>query len=519
VASRGRDDIQQIATQIGSLGRAAATAGTAASPALAVKVIVSGRVSNPNTASRPDPTFQVNPGSIYFVSTSGTDTSDTTSGGSFESPFRTVQKPGIGLTFTIQSASVSGAYGRVRAGDFIVMRGGSYKDVGFSNYFMQALNKSGCPIGTKCAQGGGTSTGPITLMGYPGETAFIDRTNTLGDDKAGGGITTADSARNAQGMGAYWNIVNLKIENGFNDGAVNTQMLSTSPLGGNWRVVNNELTNNSCQISTKCRAGGIAGSGTGHFWVGNHIHDVYDKADADTSLENHGIYIGSSGSFEIAYNLFENVLGGNGIQIHSAETVDNLSIHHNVMHDIGKHGINLAEGSRNGITIWNNLVYRTAYAGLRMGSDAIRGMKLYNNTFYATGLAGDTPSSGALTNDTNAASGMVDIRNNIFWPNTGSAYARGCCNVTFGGAGTITNNLWYGSGAAPSFSSASVNANPNFVNASSGDFHLQAGSPAIGAGTSVVSSIVLDDLDTATSLLTQTLYSLTGTYDIGAYNK
>jgi len=146
-------------------------------------------------------------------------------------------------------------------------------------------------------------------------------------------------------------------------------------------------------------------------------------------------------------------------------------------------------------------------------------MKLYNNTFYATGLAGDTPSSGALTNDTNAASGMVDIRNNIFWPNTGSAYARGCCNVTFGGAGTITNNLWYGSGATPSFSSASVNANPNFVNASSGDFHLQAGSPAIGAGTSVVSSIVLDDLDTATSLLTQTLYSLTGTYDIGAYNK
>jgi hypothetical protein len=285
--------------------------------------------------------------------------------------------------------------------------------------------------------------------------------------------------------------------------------------------VNNELTGNSCKISTKCRAGGIAGSGTGNYWVGNHIHDVYDKNDGDTDLENHGIYIDDAGTFEVAYNLIENVAGGNGLQVNSSTGayVTGLSIHHNIIHDIGKHGLNLTVGSGSGIVVWNNLIYRTTSAGVRFADPGIRGLKLYNNTFYATGLGGNTPSSGALTNDTRAASGMFDIRNNIFWPNSGSAYAAGSDNADFtGGVGPITNNLFYGSGGVPSFSTASVTGNPNFMGASTGDFHLQAGSPAIGAGSSLVSSIVIDDLDTATSLLTQTLRALSGAaYDIGAY--
>ena len=104
------------------------------------------------------------------MATNGVDSSSTSSGGDVLNPFLSVQKPGIGLTFSIQSASTSGAYGRVRAGDFIVMRGGTYKGVGFGGsggqgYFLQALNKSGCPVGSNCAQGGGSSSGPITLMG------------------------------------------------------------------------------------------------------------------------------------------------------------------------------------------------------------------------------------------------------------------------------------------------------------------------------------------------------------------
>ena len=126
---------------------------------------------------------------------------------------------------------------------------------------------------------------------------------------------------------------------------------------------------------------------------------MYDKPSGSSALENHGIYIRGSGSFEIAYNVFARIVGGNGIQIQSRQPVDNVSIHHNIIHDIGKHGLNIVTGSRNNIVIWSNLIYNTAYAGVRLGSDDLHDLKLYNNTFYNTGMMGDTPSSGALTND------------------------------------------------------------------------------------------------------------------------
>jgi hypothetical protein len=213
--SRARQDIGQITVQIGALGNPAQFTP------LPIKVVVNG------VASNTDQTFAVVPGTIYFVARNGVDTSNTTSGGTFEQPFLSLQKPGIGTTFSIQPASVSGAYGRVRAGDFIVMRGGTYTELGFGGYVMQALNKSGCPIGTNCAQGGGSS-GPISIMGYPGETVLIDRTYTAGDS-SGGVFSSADSTRQLASYGARWSISNIVIESGFNDGPIETQKGDTNP--------------------------------------------------------------------------------------------------------------------------------------------------------------------------------------------------------------------------------------------------------------------------------------------------
>jgi hypothetical protein len=490
--SRGRSDIQQITVQIGALG------SPRPGVPLPVQVFVNGVGSNG------DQTFTVNAGTIYFVAPNGVDTGDTRSGGSFEAPFKTVQKPGgVRLAFALEPASAGGAYGRVRAGDFIVLRGGSYATVGFGGaggegYLLQTLNKSGCPVGKPCPQGGGSTSGPITLMGYPGETAFLDRTNRLGERKFGGGISSADSARQALGYGAWWNIVDLRIESGFYDGAVNTQRADLNPLGGHWRVVNNELSADSCRINT-CRAGAIAGSGVGQVWVGNYAHDVYDKPSGTSALENHGIYIGGPGSYEIAYNVFAQIIGGNGIQIHAGQPVDDVRIHHNIIHDVGKHGLNLVSGSRDRIVVWSNLIYNTAYAGVRLDSDALHDLKLYNNTFYNTGMMGDTPSSGAVTIDMSAADGQMDIRNNIFWPHPGSGYNRGEGNAGLTGAGTVSYNLWYGgAGADPaaSFSSSSLNTDPKFVSVTPGaeDFHLQPDSPALPAGTRAVAAIVSSDL-------------------------
>jgi hypothetical protein len=487
--SRGRQDIQQITVQIGTLGNP--TQGTA----LPIKVVVNG------VASNTDQTFTVIPGNIYFVDNiKGVDTTDTSSGGSFTAPFKTVQKPGFGLSFSIQAASVSGAYGRVRAGDFIVLRGGTYTNVGFGGtgdegYFLQTLNKSGCPIPTKCSQGGGSSTGPITIMGYPLENVLIDRSNKLGDDKFGGGISSADSARQEQGFGAYWNIINLRIESGFNDGAINTQRGELNPLGMHWRIVNNELTAVSCQISTKCRAGAIAGNGAGNYWVGNYGHDVYDLPDANTSLENHGIYIGGDGSYEIAYNVLEKIPGGSGLQLNGSN-INNVFFHHNIVRNVGKHGINLANGSQNNIFIWNNLVSDTYSAGFRLQDDTMKGMKLFNNTFYNTNTS-KSAAQGALTNDSNASPNQLEIRNNIFWAASGTAYASGCCNADFsGGVGFINNNLWYQNPPepAPSFDIEPKTGDPLFVAAGT-NFQLGLGSPAIDSGSAAVSGLVSNDFD------------------------
>jgi hypothetical protein len=519
--SRGRSDIQQITVQVGALGN----------PVLRVPLPI--KVVAGDLASNIDQTFTVNSGTIYFVDPlSGVDNASTTTGGGFADPFKSAQKPGgLSLSFGVTSAATGGAWGRLRAGDFMVLRGGTYKDIGFAGgsptgegYFLQALNKSGCPIGSNCAQGGGTSSGPITIMGYPGETAFIDRTNTRGNNNFGGGISSADSARQALGYGAWFTISNLIIEAGFTDGPINIQRAELNPLGAHWRIVNNELTGRSCATSTLCRAGAIAGSGLGNSWLGNYGHDIYDAPDANTSLENHGIYIGGGGSYEIAYNVLANIFGGNGIQVQSFnQKLTRLRIHHNVIRNVGKHGLNLTEGTGTDAAIWNNVITDVDEAGVRFKDADTRNLKLYNNTFYNVGRLGNDVSGAALTNDTFApvpAAVMFDIRNNIIWANAQAGYNTGCCeNADFGGgAATFSNNLWFGKGAAPSFDAASQSGNPSFVLAGS-DFRLSVGSPAIDAGTSAVSAVVIDDFEIANLAVTRTLRPPYGSYDIGAYER
>ncbi len=491
--SRGRPDIQQISVQLGALG------GASNGAVLPINVVVDGQASNTNLQ------FTVHPGNIYFVDpATGVDTT-TNTGGGFSDPFRTVQKPaGVSTGFTSTSAAVGGAWGRLRAGDFLVLRAGDYRDIGFGGvtgtnqgYFLQTLNKSGCALGNNCTQGGGTSSGPITIMGYPGENVAINRINNQGNTNFGGGISSADSTRQAAGYGSRFTISNLQIESGFTDGAINVQLAQNNPLGSHWRIINNELTNRSCNVSTLCRAGAIAGSGLGNVWLGNYGHEIYDQPDANTSLENHGVYIGGGGSFEIAYNVFADIPGGNGIQVQSFnQPVQQLAIHHNLIKNVGKHGLNFAAGAGNQVVVWNNVINGTDYAGARFGDDALRNLRLLNNTFYNLGRVGNEVSGAALTNDTNAAANMFEFRNNIFWTSAQAGYNSGCCNGSFAGnAAVSSHNLWFGAGAAPAFDNNALTGNPQFVNAAAGDFRLLANSPAIDSGSGTVSNVVLDDFE------------------------
>ncbi|MEO8384009.1 MAG: choice-of-anchor Q domain-containing protein [Betaproteobacteria bacterium] len=499
--ARGRPDIDQITAQIGRLGN------PKPGVPLPVKIVVNGASSNTNH------TFTVNPGTIYFVSLTGNDSSALPS--SVARPFRTVQtsfinnngKFGCPASSSIQTVATAGVWGQIHAGDFIIMREGTWTDIAKDGFFLRVQNKSGSePTGK-------VDTGPITIMGYPGENVLIDRTNSIGDNQGGGGISSADSARQALGCGAWVTVANLRIESGFNDGMINVQRASSNPAGSHWRIVNNEMTGISCQVNTKCRGGGVAGAGAGGYWVGNSVHDVHDKPDLLTSFENHGFYMEGMGSYEVAYNRIENIFGGNGIQAHSTSSpiTNNANIHHNFIRNVGKHGINIGDGVEANINIYNNIIIGADIAGIRFNSKNLIAAKIYNNSIMRTDRLGKGGVRAALMNDANIVDGAVEIRNNIVVPGEGRNYVGG--SVGFDAVpGSLSHNLWFGGKGAP-IGRNSLAANPHFISVSPGaeNLRLRKGSPAIDSGSIAAESLVKTDFD---ALLSRPQGR---GYDIGAF--
>jgi hypothetical protein len=438
--SKGRDDIQQITVQIGALG------SPAAGIPLPIKVTVDGVASNTNV------NFIVNPGRILFVdNVNGSDLRAAI--GDIKKPFRHVQQANL----------AGGAWGSAQPGDIIVMRGTGkpWTDSSYENYFLRFRDKSGS------APTGAAGTGPITVMGYPGEDVYIATSKAAGFN----GAISAINGSNYGGMGQWGTIADLRVEGGGDDGAINFEI-----YGHHWRVVNNELTAATARPSA--RAGGIAGNGRGVIIYGNHIHDVH--GDGQT---NHGIYIDNDGSYEIAYNLINDISGGNGVQMYTygftpePQYTQNVVLHHNTIHDVNKHGINVADGTSNGIVIYDNLIYNTKVAGIRFNTNTLHGCRIYHNTIYNTDMQGNS-SYGALMNDWNLPADALDVQNNIFVPHAGNPYGAD----SIGNGGVISHNLWFDGSGSYSADRAPRTGDPQFVQAGS-DFHLKPGSAAISAGS------------------------------------
>ena len=461
-ASKGRSDIQQITVQIGALG--APAPGTA----LPVQVTVDGIASNA------DRTFVVNPGRMLYVdNVRGNDA--TAVPGDIALPYRHVQtSDGSYLT--------AGAYGAAQPGDIIVMRGTGtpWTDLGNDTYFVKFINKDGsAPTGT-------SGSGPLTLMAYPNEDVFIDINGPTAPTKKGAisGIDTTSGL-----AGGHWvTIADLRIESGGNAGVIATQI-----AGDHWRIVNNELSAATAQNTAK--AGGINGNATNAFWVGNHIHEIA----GGTAQENHGIYIDGDGSYEIAYNHIEHVTGGNGFQIYvnggnGSDVANHVHFHHNLVHDVSKHGLNIADNAQNDIALWNNVVYNTAYSGLRFNTNTLHGAKIYNNTIYNADTAGTFAGYAAISNDWNFPADALDLRNNIVVPAAGKPYTGGSVGIDVG-MGTIANNLWFGGTGSVAFDAQALGGDPKFADAPNRDLHLQATSAAVNTGTGATFSLVVDDFD------------------------
>lgn len=465
-ASRGRGDITQITVQVGALGN------PAAGSVLPIEVLVDGIRSNTNL------NFMINPGRIIFVDpVSGNDATGEV--GNIDRPFRRVQA-GADLG--------AAAWGRVRAGDFIVLRAGTYLDQGVDSYFMRFLIRvAGVPDRSSGTPPTGVlGTGPITLTSYPNETAFIN--GTAGNNP--NGALSGLNGENYPLAGKWIVIANLKVEGGGYDGPISQQI-----HGDHWRIINNELTAYTGVTTgpSPSRMGGITGNGLDAVWLGNHIHDIQGSTN-----EAHGIYIDGDGSYDIGYNDIHDIHSGKGVQLYAnggngSDAINHVRLHHNLIRRVTQFGINIADGSTDDIAIYNNIVTDAQVAGLRFNTNSLRNCRIYNNAFYNNNTA-QGEIFGVIMNDWSLPSGALDMRNNVMWARTGTSYAGG--SVGFGGnIGTITRNLWFGAPGSPAFDTSPVAANPLVVNPGV-DFHPAGpGSPTVDAGSAAAGALVVDDFD------------------------
>jgi len=468
--SKGRSDIEQITVQVGALGNP--TPGVA----LPITVVVDG------TPSNTDHGFTINPGRMIFVDPVDGD-DDTAEVGNIEKPFRRIQTGGdFG----------GGAWGQVRAGDTLVLRGGTYVDQGFEDYFVRFMIRAdGVPdrsSGTPPT--GAPGTGPITMIAYPNEDAFIDASA----DNNPSGALSGLNGENYPLAGKWIVIANLRVEGGGYDGPISEEI-----HGDHWRIVNNELTATTGVTSgpNPSRMAGITGNGEDGAWLGNHIHDIRGSEN-----EAHGIYIDGDGSYDIGYNWIHDIHSGKGVQLYAnggngSDVINHVAIHHNLIRGVTQFGINIADGSQDDIAIWNNIVLDAAVAGLRFNTNTLHGCRIYNNTFYNNNTQ-DGEIYGVIMNDWGLPADALDLRNNIFWARAGTSYAAG--SVGFDDAiGTIERNLWFGGDGDASFDASPVFGDPQLVDPAAGDFHIgNATSAAVDAGSASAGALVTDDYDITT---------------------
>ncbi len=407
--------------------------------------------------------FIVRPGNIYFVASAGSDRNS----GSFSSPWRTLLK----------------ARDSIKAGDIVYAMDGVSQTADDGTGWSTAM----------LIRTGGKPGAPMALVAYPGATVTI------------GSLTGPPTAvRTTSDSGGNWTLAGLTFRGRF----------SVSLTGdSNWRFVGNDM---SCPNGNGSAACFIASQASNVKFMGNRVHDT---GAADASAEYHGVYFTTdSNHLDIGWNKIEYVRGCRGLQVHSTDGTDqhDISIHDNVIHDIQCDGIILAtvDPSKGRVDVYNNIIYNAGQGpnnperkggwscisvpGTSRGSPA-GVVEVYNNTLYNCGSFAAPPYPDVRTGvlyGGRSPNLRIRIRNNIIYQRPGVPYvitwtqagvcrdARNCSSI-YG-----SNNLFYGSGAAPSNTNItqSINGDPLFLNVEQHDFRLSSGSPAIRKGVNTGAS-------------------------------
>jgi hypothetical protein len=240
----------------------------------------------------------------------------------------------------------------------------------------------------------------------------------------------------------------------------------------------NQIVNNTFS-GLQATYGAIEYGGNDGLIQGNRI-----EISGGGDTQDHGIYL-HFGRNNVVRENYISGFSGYGIHAydedkgdHTPRAYDNILIEGNVITDsasrsgiiLGPHDSTIAMDN---VVIRNNVIFNNADCGILTRYQSIPNLRIYNNVIYgnACGIS--------ISNNVN----RLEIVNNILDSNSGG-------HIEISGSVSnllITHNLYNSPSRAGSgfTDSHPLFGDPLFVDANSGEFHLQAGSPAIDAGTNV----------------------------------
>lgn len=257
----------------------------------------------------------------------------------------------------------------------------------------------------------------------------------------------------------------------------------------NVRVTKNERESNSGAVGTGISMSG--GTVTNCLIDANTAHAGYDGTKGIGVYMTDGLLVDSV----ICSNKFDrNQHSGVGVCVEGG-TVRRCRIFWNSSSvndgNTRAHGLNVSGAST---LVEDCLVYSNGWNGVQIGGGTVRNCVIFGhkaNTSsdhwagaYVTGgkLQNCTLYDNVASKDTTGKSGLYQtggtVENCIIWASAASD-ALGGCSVT---KGTFRNNI---SDKTIALGTDCVVADPQFVDAAAGDFHLQSSSPAVDKGRSI----------------------------------
>ncbi|MBI2892460.1 MAG: IPT/TIG domain-containing protein [Deltaproteobacteria bacterium] len=382
--------------------------------------------------------FTVRSGTIYFVEEGAPNASDANPGTRAE-PFATLQRPASDLA----------------AGDVVFVKGGTFDA---SDPWATGWDCILCvfPDNHPAA----TADAPVAYVGYPGEPPVLGAPQPVRRALRVDGAMTGYVFANLH-FTHYGGMVEL--------------------AGRGHRFVGNSLYDGIASYAI-----GIAGNTEELEILGNLLRDNGEPGD---KMNGVGLYLqgfGINRNIDFGWNQIQDQHGSRPVQAfghQGGDIVDEVRIHDNLLSGSELNLIVLG-GSDGGtnilgtILVYNNILVGADDPGLRVNEPAGT-VLIQNNVLYDNGSPGLNGSRAQIWLE---RTGRITLQGNILYAQTDQDYLQlGDVPVDQLAA---DHNLVFNSGAdgCAGWDPSCIDADPLFVDVASGDFRLDASSPAVDSG-------------------------------------